>query len=88
MKLYIFSFEFKTVPFKLRFFWDELQVDFATNTRNYADANIATGRSLEMDSIRTAEAATSITKDAGNKSTLFVRQTMHGYNCFYIVFSF
>lgn len=42
-----------------------LKVDFATMTKNYEDAQIGTGASLEIESIRTAEAATSITKDTG-----------------------
>lgn len=41
------------------------KVDFATMTKNYEDAQIGTGASLEMESVRTAEAATSITKDTG-----------------------
>ncbi|XP_062574969.1 ciliogenesis and planar polarity effector 1-like isoform X1 [Saccostrea cucullata] len=41
------------------------KVDFATMTKNYEDAQIETGASLEIDSIRTAEVATSITKDTG-----------------------
>lgn len=43
-----------------------LKVDFATMTKNYEDAQIGTGASLEMESVRTAEAATSITKDTGS----------------------
>ena len=34
-------------------------------TKNYEDAGIVTGASLEMDERRTAEAATSVTKDTG-----------------------
>lgn len=45
-----------------------LKVDFATMTKNYEDAQIETGASLEIDSYRTAEAATSITKDTGKKA--------------------
>lgn len=49
-----------------------LKVDFATMTKNYEDAQIGTGASLEMESIRTAEAATSITKDTGRYSSKFI----------------
>ena len=41
----------------------DVQVDFATNTHSYADAAVEAQRSLE--SVRTAEAATAISKDAG-----------------------
>ena len=43
-------------------------------TKNYEDAQIGTGASLEIDSIRTAEAATSITKDTGKYQRM-------GVNC-------
>lgn len=49
-----------------------LKVDFATMTKNYEDAQIGTGASLEMESVRTAEAATSITKDTGSYQSKFL----------------
>jgi hypothetical protein len=40
-----------------------MQVDFATNTRNYTDAEVDVQRSFE--DVRTAEAATAIHRGAG-----------------------
>ena len=41
----------------------DMQFDFATNTHSYTDAAVDAQQSLE--SFRTAEAATTITRDAG-----------------------
>ena len=44
-------------------------------TKNYEDAGIVTGASLEMDERRTAEAATSVTKDTGKQISELDRLT-------------
>ena len=42
-----------------------LQVDFSTMTHNVEDAEMETDPAMEREYIRTAEAATCITKDTG-----------------------